>query len=64
MTAEFVDGRTREIQRVEHTPNATCPRCGEPTSERLLLHSPDGAETQVLYVHDGARPDCAEAGGR
>ena len=30
VTAEYVNGRTREIQRVEHTPNEPCPRCGEP----------------------------------
>jgi len=63
VTAEFVNGRTREIQRVEHTPNEPCPRCGEPTTERLLLHSPDGGPTQVAYVHEGERPDCSEASG-
>jgi len=63
VTAEFVNGRTREIQRVEHTPNETCPRCGEPTTERLLLHSLDGGPTQVAYVHEGERPDCSEASG-
>jgi hypothetical protein len=61
VTAEFANGRTREIQRVEHTPDAACPRCGEPTTERLLLHSTDGGPTQVAYVHAGERPDCSEA---
>jgi len=63
VTAEFADGRTREIQRVEHTPGGSCPRCGEATTERLLLHSPDGGPSQVVYVHDGERPDCTEASG-